>query len=120
MSLPNNDAAVAAIAFALTLDNSSTRWFLEWWNEGEFGKIRRNFENIPDEVFMGADPLFGIKPEPTPLEAALDNLVKAVEFRQQVKVSDEDTIMNGAQKDSLQWLDEAATGAANEYKNVLL
>ncbi|MBJ9508258.1 hypothetical protein, partial [Acinetobacter baumannii] len=36
--------------------------FLNYWNEGEFDILRRNWNNIPDEVFIGADPLFKVAP----------------------------------------------------------
>lgn len=32
--------------------------FLRYWNEGEFEVLRNNWNNIPDDVFVGADPLF--------------------------------------------------------------
>lgn len=51
-----NDAAVAAIEFALKDDDGLI--FLRLWHEGEFDVIRAEWENVPDEVFIGADPLF--------------------------------------------------------------
>lgn len=55
-----NDSAVAAIKYALEKcdDDSDSMMFLRYWNEGEFDVLRRNWENIPDEVFTDADPLF--------------------------------------------------------------
>ena len=55
---PNN-AAVAAIAYALSDEcGGDVEQFLSYWNEGDFDALRRNWDNIPDEVFIGADPLF--------------------------------------------------------------
>ena len=53
-----NNPAVAAIEYALKDDYSVE--FLRLWNEGEFDEIRSGWDNVPDEVFIGADPLFGI------------------------------------------------------------
>lgn len=57
---PNN-AAVAAIAYVLEsneLEDDDASEFLRYWNEGEFDILRRNWDNIPDAVFIGADQLF--------------------------------------------------------------
>lgn len=55
---PNN-AAVAAIAYAIDkCESEDGMEFLGYWNEGEFDVLRRNWEDIPDAVFIGADPLF--------------------------------------------------------------
>lgn len=51
----NNDAAVAAIAFAL--EDSEGMAFLRCWNEGNFDAIRREWPEAPEDVFIGADPL---------------------------------------------------------------
>lgn len=48
--------ATTAILYALKDDNGMD--FLRLWNEGEFDSLRENWENIPDGVFIGADPLF--------------------------------------------------------------
>ncbi len=53
-----NNPAVAAIAYAL--ENDEGIEFLRYWNEGDFD-ICREWNNVPDEVFIGADSLF--KPE---------------------------------------------------------
>lgn len=55
--------AAAAIAYALDggnhdYDSETMLNFLENWNEGEFDVLRDNWDNIPDEVFIGADPQF--------------------------------------------------------------
>nr|QOQ33437.1 hypothetical protein [Pseudomonas syringae pv. actinidiae] len=48
-----NDAAVAAIKFALNDDDGMQ--FLRLWNEGEFDVIRSEWPEAPDEVFSDAD-----------------------------------------------------------------
>lgn len=55
--------AVAAILYALdgtkhNFDVNSQIRFLELWNEGDFQGIRDYWENVPDEVFIGADTQF--------------------------------------------------------------
>lgn len=50
------DPASAAIAFAL--QNEEPMEFLRLWNEGSFDDIRREWPDAPDDVFIGADPLF--------------------------------------------------------------
>lgn len=50
-------AAVAAIQYALN-DSSSMFEFLYCWNEGDFQALRDEWEDVPDEVFIGADPSF--------------------------------------------------------------
>lgn len=32
--------------------------FLRYWNEGDFDVIRREWPDAPEEVFIGADPLY--------------------------------------------------------------
>lgn len=49
--------ASAAIEYAMTCDDGGFD-FLRYWNEGEFQTLRDNWENIPDEVFIGADSQF--------------------------------------------------------------
>jgi hypothetical protein len=51
----NNDAAVAAIEFALRDDDGLQ--FLRVWNQGDFDVIRLEWPEAPEEVFIGADPL---------------------------------------------------------------
>ena len=58
MSDGSCQAAVAAIQFALELDADECKMFLRYWNEGEFDILREEWGDIPDEVFIGADPLF--------------------------------------------------------------
>lgn len=55
-AIDTNNAAVAAIQYALKDD--SPMEFLKCWNEGNFAALRKEWENVPDEVFIGADPLF--------------------------------------------------------------
>lgn len=52
----NPNAAVAAITYALNNDDPIS--FLRCWNEGNFDALRNEWEDVPDEVFIGADPLF--------------------------------------------------------------
>jgi hypothetical protein len=55
-----NDSAVAAIKYALEKCDgpSDSMWFLRLWSEGDFEAIREGYEDVPDEVFIDADPLF--------------------------------------------------------------
>src|SRR5687768_1315291 len=50
------DAAVAAIKYALHGDEPMT--FLRLWFEGNFDSLRAEWDNVPEEVFIGADPLY--------------------------------------------------------------
>ena len=55
--------ALAAIKYTLDTNNHDHESgvqldFLEYWSLGEFDTPRRNWENIPDEVFIGADSQF--------------------------------------------------------------
>ncbi|OLU25466.1 hypothetical protein BVH03_17575 [Pseudomonas sp. PA15(2017)] len=50
------NAAVAAIEYALGNDDPIT--FLRCWHEGNFDALRNEWEDVPDEVFIGADHLF--------------------------------------------------------------
>ncbi len=52
-----NDAAVAAIHYALKHHMDDPIQFLHCWNEGNFDALRREWEGVPEEVFIGADPL---------------------------------------------------------------
>lgn len=52
----DGNAAVAAIQYALDkCDPDDACNFLGCWNEGEFDNMRRRWDNIPDEVFIGAE-----------------------------------------------------------------
>lgn len=53
--MKTQDAALAAIQFALETDDGLT--FLRYWNEGEFETIRREWPEAPEAIFIGADPL---------------------------------------------------------------
>lgn len=55
MMANNQDAAVAAIQFALETDEGLE--FLRRWNYGDFDVIRREWPEAPESVFIGADPL---------------------------------------------------------------
>lgn len=48
--------AVAAIQFALETDEGLT--FLRLWNEGEFDVLRKEWPQAPEDVYIGADPLY--------------------------------------------------------------
>lgn len=50
------DCAVAAIEYALANDEPVT--FLRLWMHGEFDALHKEWDNIPDAVFIGADTLF--------------------------------------------------------------
>lgn len=54
--MPQSDPACAAIEYALKDD--SPMEFLRCWFEGDFEALRREWPKVPDEVFIGADPLF--------------------------------------------------------------
>lgn len=49
-----NDSALAALKFALQADDGMT--FLHCWMAGDFDAIRKEWPNVPDTVFVGADP----------------------------------------------------------------
>jgi hypothetical protein len=53
-----NDAAVAAIEYAMHDDDPKA--FLNAWMHGDFDVIRREWDDVPDEVFIGAE--LGFKP----------------------------------------------------------
>lgn len=61
-----NDPAAAVIRFVfdnyMQLDEPLV--FLKLWNEGEFDSIREEWSelDLPDEIFIGADPLFKVAP----------------------------------------------------------
>ncbi|MCG5512806.1 hypothetical protein [Ectothiorhodospira shaposhnikovii] len=53
-----SDASTAAIEFALKLGAGDCGLeFLRCWRDGEFGSIREEWPEAPEEVFVGADPL---------------------------------------------------------------
>jgi hypothetical protein len=56
-SAAGQDAAVAAIEFALRDDDGCGMDFLRCWNEGDFDAIRNEWPEAPEAVFIGADPL---------------------------------------------------------------
>ncbi len=59
------DPSTAAIAFALenTSSDHDGMEFLRCWNEGDFDTIRGHWPEAPEEVFIGADPLYRKKAE---------------------------------------------------------
>ncbi|MGI2023788.1 hypothetical protein [Shewanella glacialipiscicola] len=54
------NAAVAAIQFALETDDGLN--FLQLWNEGEFDVLRLEWPDAPEDVYIGADPLYKVTP----------------------------------------------------------
>ncbi len=60
LPLPPPNPSTAAIAFALenTLSDHDGMEFLRLWNEGDFDTVREQWPDAPEEVFIGADPLF--------------------------------------------------------------
>lgn len=63
-SKSESNAAVAAILFALEDDEGMA--FLRYWNEGEFDRCRSGWPEAPEEVYIGADPLYKPPPPPSP------------------------------------------------------
>ena len=55
MKSKDQNAAVAAIQFALETDDGLT--FLRLWNQGDFDKTRLEWPEAPEAVYIGADPL---------------------------------------------------------------
>lgn len=51
-----NDSALAAIKYAL--NDFEGLAFLRCWYHGDFTSLKEEWDNVPDEVFIGADPLF--------------------------------------------------------------
>lgn len=51
----NTDCAVAAIKYALANDEPAA--FLQLWMQGEFDALRKEWDNIPEAVFIGAEVL---------------------------------------------------------------
>ena len=49
--------AAAAIKYAIEHQGDSPIEFLHCWYYGNFDAIRSEWEDVPDEVFIGADPL---------------------------------------------------------------
>lgn len=53
------EPAVAAIQFVLDNDDEdeNNMSLLRLWNEGEFDKLRREWPEAPEAIYIGADPL---------------------------------------------------------------
>ena len=56
------DAALAVIEFVTDLaqnaeNQEDAAYFLNWWNEGEFDALRREWPDAPDTIYIGVDPL---------------------------------------------------------------
>ena len=71
-----NNAAVAVIEYVLAHKQDEPLALLELWSSGEFDTIRKNWENVPDEVFIGADQLFKKADEPLPKQPTVFDLSK--------------------------------------------
>lgn len=59
LKLKEANPALEAIRYALDNGSEEPMTFLELWLHGDFEKIRENWDNVPDAVFIGADPLWG-------------------------------------------------------------
>lgn len=53
----HQNAAVAAIKFALERKFECPIEFLQCWFHGDFDSIRREWPDAPEDIFIGADPL---------------------------------------------------------------
>lgn len=53
--MANQGAAVSAIEYALRTDEGLE--FLRCWMHGNFDAIRKEWPDVPESVFIGADPL---------------------------------------------------------------
>ena len=51
-----NCPAKAAIEYALSHKCDDTEAFLKFWYEGDFDAIRIWWQEVPEAVFIGADP----------------------------------------------------------------
>ena len=63
MPSSHDNPAAAAIEFALMHRDLD---LLRLWNEGEFERIRTEWPDAPDAMFIGADPLFRAAPGTDP------------------------------------------------------
>lgn len=60
-AIMESNPSLAVIRYMLSEDvdgSDDAMDFLRYWYEGEFDILRRNWENIPDAVFIGADSQF--------------------------------------------------------------
>ena len=60
-NIHSNNPAVAAIEYALNHRTEDPLTFLDLWFYGEFDIIRKEWDDVPDEVFLGAEVGFEIK-----------------------------------------------------------
>lgn len=56
--LPHAAAATAAMDYVLCHLEQAPLQFLQLWSEGRFDTLRRDWSDVPDQVFIGADPTF--------------------------------------------------------------
>lgn len=54
-SSPSHDPALADIKFAISIDEGDIPIFLDYWMHGDFDKIRREWPDCPNSVFVGAE-----------------------------------------------------------------
>lgn len=62
--------AVAAIEYAITHSSESPIEFLNCWMHGDFDVLRKDWENVPDAVFVGANPSIKVPQQPPLPEAS--------------------------------------------------
>lgn len=84
-NMSNQNAAVAAIQFALETDDGLT--FLRLWNYGEFDKTRRDWPDAPEDVYIGADPLHPVTAMPSCEVDMVAMLAKGVDAGQPLHVT---------------------------------
>lgn len=53
---PKRDAAIEAMKFALDPRTEEGMDFLRCWMHGQFDAIRKEWPEVPEAVFVGADP----------------------------------------------------------------
>lgn len=53
-----NDPALAVIQYMLDNPTEDVMAFLHCWNEGDFDALRREWPDAPEEIYIGADPLY--------------------------------------------------------------
>jgi|SRR5687768_1541777 len=94
----NGDAAVAAIKYALYSGESDSDTFLRLWFEGNFDAIRREWNNVPDEVFAGADPLISVPQENNLRQAAVEAYALLIDISAQFRLASCDQVINNLRK----------------------
>lgn len=59
-----NDPAIAVIDYVVKHPTEDVIAFLNCWNEGDFEALRREWPDAPEEIYIGADPLY-VSPQQT-------------------------------------------------------